>query len=79
MAQAAIVNGGTYTYVPGGRAGTQPVSQVLYADPARLAAAKDVASTLGLPASAVKKGAVPSNADIAVVLGTDYKPSTNGE
>ena len=54
------------------------MSQVLYADPARLAAAKDVAATLGLPAGAVKKGAVPSNADIAVVLGEDYKPSTDG-
>jgi anionic cell wall polymer biosynthesis LytR-Cps2A-Psr (LCP) family protein len=74
LAQAAIVNGGTYIYVPGGRqSGPQDVSQVLYADPARLAAAKDVAATLGLPAGSVKKGKVPSNADIAVVLGRDYK------
>jgi anionic cell wall polymer biosynthesis LytR-Cps2A-Psr (LCP) family protein len=78
MAQAAIVNGGTYAYVPGGKAdSTEPASQVLYADPARLAAAKDVASTLGLPASAVKKGTVPSNADVVVVLGKDYKPTSN--
>jgi anionic cell wall polymer biosynthesis LytR-Cps2A-Psr (LCP) family protein len=75
MAQAAIVNGGTYTYVPGGKASApQALSQVLYGDPARLAAAKDVANTLGLPATAVKKGTVPSNADISVVLGQDYKP-----
>jgi len=79
LAQAAILNGGTYTYVPGGKAATaQALSQVLYADPARLAAAKDVAATLGLPASAVKKGTVPANADISVVLGQDYKPSTDG-
>jgi anionic cell wall polymer biosynthesis LytR-Cps2A-Psr (LCP) family protein len=78
LAQAAIVNGGTYAYVPGGKAGsTESTSQVLYSDPARLAAAKDVASTLGLPAGAVKKGTVPSNADIVVVLGKDYKPSTD--
>jgi len=78
MAQAAIVNGGTYAYVPGGKASsTESTSQVLYTDPARLAAAKDVASTLGLPAGAVKKGTVPSNADIVVVLGRDYKPSSN--
>lgn len=78
MAQAAIVNGGTYTYVPGGKAAsTEAVSQVLYADPARLAAAKDVAATLGLPVGVVKKGAVPSNADISVVLGKDYKPPTS--
>jgi anionic cell wall polymer biosynthesis LytR-Cps2A-Psr (LCP) family protein len=77
MAQAAIVNGGTYTYVPGGTADTaQATSQIVYSDPARLAAAKDVASTLGLPASAVKKGTVPATADIAVTLGKDYKPAT---
>ncbi|SEG86308.1 transcriptional attenuator, LytR family [Actinacidiphila yanglinensis] len=80
MAQAAIVNGGTYTYVAGGKSTTtQAVSQVLYTDPARAAAAKDVAATLGLPTSAVKKGTVPSNADISVVLGKDYKPSTSGD
>jgi anionic cell wall polymer biosynthesis LytR-Cps2A-Psr (LCP) family protein len=75
MAQAAIVNGGTYSYVPGGKATTQAVSQVLYSDPSRAAAAKDVAATLDLPATEVKKGSVPSNADILVVLGEDYKPS----
>jgi anionic cell wall polymer biosynthesis LytR-Cps2A-Psr (LCP) family protein len=77
MAQAAIVNGGTYTYVPGGTSATTlATSQVVYTDPARLAAAKDVASTLGLPASAVKKGTVPATADISVTLGRDYKPTT---
>lgn len=76
MAQAAMVNGGTYTYVPGGKTSTQYVSQVTYADPARLAAAKDVAATLGLPTESVRKGTVPSNADITVLLGKDYKPST---
>ncbi|WP_328913518.1 MULTISPECIES: LCP family protein [unclassified Streptomyces] len=74
MAQAAIVNGGTYVYVPGGKAGsTQAASVVYYADPAREAAARDVAATLGLPATEVKKGTVPANADITVVLGQDYK------
>ncbi|MFC4035474.1 LCP family protein [Streptomyces polygonati] len=74
IAQAAIVNGGTYVYVSGGKApATRTLSQVLYSDPVRLAAAKDVAATLGLPASEVKKGTVPSNADITVVLGKDYK------
>jgi anionic cell wall polymer biosynthesis LytR-Cps2A-Psr (LCP) family protein len=76
MAQAAILNGGTYTYVAGGKATTtSAASQVVYADPTRLAAAKDVAATLGLPATAVKKGTVPSNADISVLLGKDYKPA----
>ncbi|UWE08475.1 LCP family protein [Actinacidiphila bryophytorum] len=77
LAQAAIVNGGTYTYVAGGKAAsTKSTSEVLYADPARLAAAKDVAATLGLPPTAVKKGKVPANADIAVTIGKDYKPPT---
>ncbi|SHL00472.1 LCP family protein [Actinacidiphila paucisporea] len=74
MAQAAIVNGGTYTYVSGGKGGSvKSASEVLYTDAARLAAAKDVAATLGLPPTAVKKGKVPANADIAVTLGKDYK------
>jgi anionic cell wall polymer biosynthesis LytR-Cps2A-Psr (LCP) family protein len=77
MAQAAILNGGTYAYVPGGKAaGTHDSSQVLYTDPARLAAAKDIAATLGLPATAVRKGTVPSTTDVLVVLGKDYKPAT---
>lgn len=74
LAQAAILNGGSYTYVAGGTAPTpQSASEVLYADDARKAAADDVAKTLGLPAGAVKKGAVAANADITVVLGKDYK------
>ncbi|NJP42100.1 LCP family protein [Actinacidiphila epipremni] len=78
LAQAAIVNGGTYTYVAGPKASaTKGTSQVLYADPARLEAAKDVAATLGLPPTAVAKGTVPANADIAVTLGKDYKPQSD--
>ncbi|MDF9813228.1 LCP family protein [Streptomyces sp. SPB162] len=74
LAQAAILNGGSYTYVAGGTAPkSQPASEVLYADDARKAAADDVAKTLGLPAGAVKKGTVAANADITVVLGKDYK------
>jgi anionic cell wall polymer biosynthesis LytR-Cps2A-Psr (LCP) family protein len=77
MAQAAIVNGGSYAYVPGGKATTvETKSVVTYADPARLAAARDVAATLGLPPASVKKGTVPSNADVLVVLGKDYKAPT---
>lgn len=79
MAQAAIVNGGSYAYVPGGKAAaTEAKSVITYTDPARLAAAKDVAATLGLPATAVRKGTVPSNADVMVVLGKDYKLPPTG-
>jgi anionic cell wall polymer biosynthesis LytR-Cps2A-Psr (LCP) family protein len=74
QAQAAIVNGGTYTYVAGGTAAsTQATSQVIYGNAARLDAAKDVAATLGLPADSVQQGTVPANADISVVLGKDYQ------
>jgi anionic cell wall polymer biosynthesis LytR-Cps2A-Psr (LCP) family protein len=80
IAQAAIVNDGTDTYVSGGRSTTtQALSQVVYPAPSMLAAAKNVAATLGLPDSAVKQGTVPSNADISVVLGKDYKPTTSAD
>ena len=58
----------------GKAAATGRTSQVIYTDPAARPTAKEVAKTLGLPASAVKKGTVPSNADVTVVLGKDYKP-----
>ncbi|MGP3979952.1 LCP family protein [Streptomyces sp. KR80] len=72
-AQVTLVNGG-YTFVDGGAAGAaQSASQVLYADAAQAGKAKEVARTLGLPESAVKrsKGGA-ANADITVVLGRDY-------
>ncbi|MEV6318325.1 LytR C-terminal domain-containing protein [Streptomyces sp. NPDC051776] len=71
-AQVALVNGG-YTFVDGGRAGAaQVASQVTYADAAQAEKAKEVAKTLGLPGSAVKKGKGAPNADVTVVLGRDY-------
>ncbi|MEU6080843.1 LCP family protein [Streptomyces sp. NPDC047108] len=71
-AQVALVNGG-YTFVDGGRDGAaRSASQVTYADAAQAAKAKEVAKTLGLPGSAVKKGKGASNADVTVVLGRDY-------
>lgn len=71
-AQAAVVNAG-YTYVPAGTGTVQAASQVLYADAGSKADAQEVAKTLGLAAKVVKKGKSASNADITVVLGTDYK------
>lgn len=71
--QVTLVNGG-YTYVDGGSSGTaEAASSVTYADDARAAEAKQVASTLGLPEKAVRKGTGAGNADVAVVLGKDYK------
>ncbi|MFI1201872.1 LytR C-terminal domain-containing protein [Streptomyces sp. NPDC020883] len=71
-AQVALLNGG-YTFVDGGSGGTAAASQVTYGDAAQRAKAGEVAKTLGLPAGAVRQGTVADNADIAVVLGQDYK------
>ncbi|WP_438488007.1 LytR C-terminal domain-containing protein [Streptomyces sp. S186] len=71
-AQVALLNGG-YTFVDGGSGGTAATSQVTFGDAAQRAKAAEVAKTLGLPAGAVRQGKVAGNADIAVVLGQDYK------
>ncbi|MER7762682.1 LytR C-terminal domain-containing protein [Streptomyces sp. NPDC097619] len=71
-ARVALVNGG-YTFVDGGKAAESSASQVTYADPTQKTRAEEVAKTLGLPAGAVKKAESPVNADVVVVLGTDYK------
>ncbi|WP_327132036.1 LCP family protein [Streptomyces sp. NBC_01343] len=74
-AKAALLNGG-YTFVDGGKADkTQPATQITYQDDAQRAKAVDVAKTLGLAETAVKKGENTVNADIVVTLGKDYKPS----
>ncbi|MFG2351191.1 LCP family protein [Streptomyces phaeochromogenes] len=73
QARVVLLNGG-YTFVDGGRTDVaQAVSQITYADAAKKADAVEVAKTLGLPASSVKKGRTTSNADVSVVLGQDYK------
>ncbi|MFE2142614.1 LCP family protein [Streptomyces sp. NPDC059456] len=74
-AKATLLNGG-YTFVDGGKADkTQAATQITYQDDAQRAKAVDVAKTLGLPETAVKKGESAVNADIVVTLGKDYKPS----
>ncbi|MEV0278266.1 LCP family protein [Streptomyces sp. NPDC050610] len=72
-AQVALVNGG-YTVVDGGtQSAGQSASKVTYSDEKRAAQAKEIAKTLGLPAGAVAKGDGASNADVTVVIGSDYK------
>ncbi|MEV0320440.1 LCP family protein [Streptomyces sp. NPDC050658] len=72
-ARISLVNGG-YTFVDGGAgSAAQPASTVTYADAAKKTQAAEVAKTLGLPDSAVRKGRTAPNADVAVVLGQDYK------
>ncbi|MGW7244534.1 LytR C-terminal domain-containing protein [Streptomyces sp. NPDC054804] len=76
-ARVVLVNGG-YTFLEGGTAsGTQATSKVLYSDAADKENATEVAKTLGLGTGAVAKGTVGSGADVSVVLGQDYKPSSS--
>ncbi|MFD5077916.1 LCP family protein [Streptomyces sp. NPDC058371] len=75
-ARVVLVNGG-YTFLDAGTSGTaQAVSRITYADTDRKDDAVEVAKTLGLPTSSVKKGKVTSSADVSVVLGQDYKTSS---
>ncbi|MYS81191.1 LCP family protein [Embleya scabrispora] len=74
-ANVRLLNAGV-TYVPGGVAGkrTQPASTVQYADDARKGDADQVALTLRLPPTAVKKATGEMLADVVVTLGQDYNP-----
>ncbi|MEE1928407.1 LytR C-terminal domain-containing protein [Streptomyces sp. TRM 70351] len=75
-AQVALVNGG-YTVVPTREAdATAASSTVTYADEADAARAVEVAKTLGLPEESVERGEGAANADVTVVLGTDYGGAT---
>jgi anionic cell wall polymer biosynthesis LytR-Cps2A-Psr (LCP) family protein len=76
-ARVVLLNGG-FSFQEGGTASAvQYTSKVLYSDAADKDNAAEVAKTLGLPGSAVTKGTVGSNADVSVVLGQDYKPSSS--
>ncbi|MCF4138284.1 LytR C-terminal domain-containing protein [Streptomyces sp. Tue 6430] len=77
-ARVVLLNGG-FTFLDGGTApgGTASTSKVLYADAAAKENATEVAKTLGLPETVVAKGTVPANADVLVVLGKDYEPSSS--
>ncbi|MEV7187897.1 LytR C-terminal domain-containing protein [Kitasatospora sp. NPDC093102] len=74
-AQVQIVNSGL-TFIPGGaKAAPQAASEIRYTDDARQGAAKSLATSLGLPDTAVKKVTGDTqNADLLVVLGKDYQP-----
>ncbi|GGU07555.1 LytR C-terminal domain-containing protein [Streptomyces coeruleorubidus] len=76
-ARVVLLNGG-FTFLEGGTPGSaQATSKVTYADAAGKADAAEVAKTLGLPESSVTKGRISAGADVAVVLGQDYKPSSD--
>ncbi|NGN67145.1 LCP family protein [Streptomyces sp. A7024] len=72
-AKIALVNGG-FSYSGASTASAaQPATRITYGDDKQAEAAKEVARTLGLTDRAVKKGKTPASADIAVVLGQDFK------
>ncbi|MEV6400450.1 LCP family protein [Streptomyces sp. NPDC051907] len=71
-ARISLVNGG-YAVIDSGKADASSSSKVTYGDAAQKAKAEEVAKTLGLPVSAVEKGKAAPNADVSVVLGSDYK------
>lgn len=75
-ARVVLLNGG-FTFLEGGTASAEATSEVVYADAADKDNATEVAKTLGLSAGAVTKGEVSGNADVSVVLGQDYKPSSS--
>ncbi|MGW3910093.1 LytR C-terminal domain-containing protein [Streptomyces sp. NPDC005070] len=72
QARVALVNGG-YTFLDSGTSAARSVSSITYGDAAKKEDAVEVAKTLGLPTSSVKKGKANGNADVSVVLGQDYK------
>lgn len=77
-ARVVLLNGG-FTFLEAATpSNTKAASQVLYSDAADKENAVEVAKTLGLDDGVVKKGTVSANADVAVVLGEDYEPSSAG-
>ncbi|MFF5478299.1 LytR C-terminal domain-containing protein [Streptomyces sp. NPDC012935] len=75
-ARVVLLNGG-FTFLEGGTASTAATSEVVYADAADKDDATEVAKTLGLSSEAVSKGETSGNADVSVVLGQDYEPSSS--
>jgi anionic cell wall polymer biosynthesis LytR-Cps2A-Psr (LCP) family protein len=74
-ARVVLLNGG-FTFLEGGTATARATSRVVYADAAGKEHATEVAKTLGLPASSVAEGETPASADVAVLLGQDFEPSS---
>jgi anionic cell wall polymer biosynthesis LytR-Cps2A-Psr (LCP) family protein len=76
-ARVVLLNGG-FTFLEAGTASTaQAASKVVYGDAADKENATEVAKTLGLPTSAVTKGKLSANADVSVILGQNFKPSSS--
>ncbi|MET7570142.1 LCP family protein [Streptomyces sp. NPDC005492] len=76
-ARVVLLNGGFTFLESGTTSSTSATSKITYSDAADKENATEVAKTLGLPTSTVTKGTVSANADVSVVLGEDYKPSSS--
>ncbi|MGW1813065.1 LCP family protein [Streptomyces sp. NPDC002125] len=74
-ARIQLVNGG-YSFVDSGKADTEATSEILYATAEDKAKAEEIAKTLGLPTTSVKKGKPAANADVSVILGQNYEIPT---
>ncbi|WP_354640341.1 LCP family protein [Kitasatospora camelliae] len=73
-ANVQIVNTGVDVLPSTAKSAPQATTEIRYTDDARLPAAKSLATSLGLPDTAVKKVTEAQNADLVVVLGKDYQP-----
>jgi hypothetical protein len=72
-AQVQVVNSGLTVVPGGGRSAPQATSEIRYTDDGRAEAAKTLATSLGLPPTAVKKVTDAQTADLVLVLGKDYQ------
>ncbi|RAJ34436.1 LytR family transcriptional attenuator [Kitasatospora sp. SolWspMP-SS2h] len=73
-AQVAVINAGMDALPSSAKATEQATSEIRYTDDAKQSAALTLATSMGLPDSAVKKVADAQNADLVLVVGKDYQP-----
>ncbi|WP_344438029.1 LytR C-terminal domain-containing protein, partial [Kitasatospora nipponensis] len=71
-AQVQVINSGL-NYVSTSKGPAQATTEIRYTDDGRLAAAKSLAASLGLPDGVVKKVTDAQTADLVLVLGKDYQ------
>ncbi len=73
-AQVAVINSGMDPLPSSAKAPDQASSEIRYTDDAKQPAALTLATSMGLPDSAVKKVTEAQNADLVLVIGKDYQP-----
>ncbi|MGW4378568.1 LytR C-terminal domain-containing protein [Kitasatospora sp. NPDC004531] len=73
-AQVVVTNSGMDPLPSTAKAAAQATSEIRYTDDAKQAAARTLATSLGLPETVVKKVTEAQNADLVLVLGKDYQP-----